>query len=148
MHLQFQIEKIVDEFNKYLQIARKVLNFIVEENLPFKIVESKAFRDLLEKTCGRKIQMPTRYKIMSLLQDDYKNMKSTLKEVLAKQEHLCITADVWSSRAQSYLGLTVHYINDLFQRESYVLAFRQLKFKQTYIELAKAMTEIFEDFRN
>lgn len=57
------------------------------------------------------------------------------------------TADVWSSRAQSYLGVTVHFMNSEFKRESYVLAFKQLLFKQTYKELAKAMDEIFGDYR-
>lgn len=57
-----------------------------------------------------------------------------------------VTADVWSSRAQSYLGMTVHFLNHEFKRESYVLAFKQLHTRQTYKELALAMDQIFDDY--
>lgn len=78
---------------------------------------------------------------MSTLNENLKKMKSTLKDILAKQEYLCITCDVWSSRGQSYLGVTVHFLNSDLQktqhRESYVLAFKQLHARQTYVELAQ-----------
>lgn len=95
---------------------------------------------------GRKILMPSRYKFMATLEARFKLMKNALREVLAKQKYLCITTDVWSSRAQSYLGVTVHFINESFVRQSYVLAFKELKLKQTYKELARALNEVFEDY--
>lgn len=73
-------------------------------------------------------------------------MKIKLKEILSKQKFLCLTADAWSSRAQSYLGVTVHFLNADYKRDSYVLAFKQMFCKQTYKELAEAMYEIFKDY--
>lgn len=74
-------------------------------------------------------------------------MKDELIVLLSKQKYLCATADVWSSRAQSYLGVTIHFINDVtFIRESYVLAFRQLSSRQTYQELGNALNVIFNEF--
>lgn len=83
---------------------------------------------------------------MKTLDTEYKKMKEKLSNTLSQQENLCITADVWSSRCQSYLGVTVHFLNKEFKRESYVLAFKQILVKQTYKELAKAMDQIFTDF--
>lgn len=90
--------------------------------------------------------MPSRHKFMSTLDAHFKEVKTELKMLLSKQSHICVTADVWSSRAQSYLGVTVHFINESFDRESYLLGFKQLKQRQTYDVLAKALDEIFKDF--
>lgn len=83
---------------------------------------------------------------MSTLNEQSNNVKSELKQILSKQKYLCVTADVWTSRAQSYLGVTVHFLNANFDRESYVLAFKQMLQRQTYAELARTLNEIFADY--
>lgn len=102
---------------------------------------------MLESVSGRKVVIPSRPKFVKTLNDEFKEMKEKLKETLGQQKYLCLTADVWSSRAQSYLGVTVHFLNrETFKRESFVLAFKQLHFKQTYKELGNAMTDIFDEY--
>lgn len=130
----------------YTQISSKLLNFIIDGNLSYNVSQQQSLQDLLETVSGRRIVMPSRHKFMKTLDTEYGKMKDALRAILSKQKHLCVTADAWSSRAQSYLGVTVHFINENFKRESYVLAFKQLYFKQTYKELAKAMNEIFDDY--
>lgn len=74
-------------------------------------------------------------------------MKKVLIGHLSKQKYLCATADVWSSRAISYLGVTIHFIEkETYQRESYVIGFKHLKHKQTYDVLASVLHEIFIDY--
>lgn len=90
--------------------------------------------------------MPTRHAFMSNLSGQFEKTKSELRALLKLQEYLCITADAWSSRAQSYLGVTIHFINKNYVRESYVLAFKQLHTRQTYKELADALHAIFKDY--
>lgn len=83
---------------------------------------------------------------MQTLDSEFAKMKGALIDTLSKQKNLCITADVWSSRAQSYLGVTVHFINKDYIRESYALAFRQLVGKQTHDVLGKALDGIFNEY--
>lgn len=83
---------------------------------------------------------------MNMLESQVEKVKTELKDRLAQQKYLCVTADGWSSRAQSYLGVTCHFINERYERESYLLAFKQMKEKQTYDVLAKAMDDIFKDY--
>lgn len=91
--------------------------------------------------------MPTRHLFMKTLDKSFGEMKSVLKDHLSKQKYLCATADVWSSRAQSYLGVTIHFIaKHTFRRESYVIAFKQMHGKQTYDVLGAAIHNIFTDF--
>lgn len=59
---------------------------------------------------------------------------------------VCVTCDVWTCRATSFLGMTIHFINANFERESYALAFRPLKGRQTHEILAVEMNKIFINF--
>lgn len=118
----------------------------MDGNLSFNVAQLPSLKELLETVAGRKILMPSRKKFMATLDERFAEMKSTLKDILSHQKYLCITCDVWSSRAQSYLGVTVHFLNSSFVRESYVLAFKQLHRQQTYKELAQELDAIFVDF--
>lgn len=90
--------------------------------------------------------MPTKGYFMKTLDDSYSKMKKKLTDVLAKQEVVCVTCDVWSSRAQSYIGMSVHYLTPDYERKSYVLAFRQLTGRQTNEELSLEMNKMFNEF--
>lgn len=101
---------------------------------------------LLETIGQRKIIMPKKTAFMINLKDRFITMKTKLIEVLEEQKYVCTTCDVWSSRANSYLGMTVHFIAKDFEHQSYVLAFRKLEAKQTYIELATTINDISKEF--
>lgn len=103
-------------------------------------------KDLLEGVSGRRVLMADRRKFMKRVDEKFNVMKESLKKVLSEQEKICVTCDVWTCRAQSYLGVTVHFINENFKRESYLLAFKQLNARQTYLYLANKLNEIFTDF--
>lgn len=75
-------------------------------------------------------------------------METVLIERLSQLKYLCATADAWSSRCQSYLGVTIHFLNtEPFKRESYVIGFKRILFKQTNDELARAINNIFLHFK-
>lgn len=99
-----------------------------------------------EKVSGRKVLIPSRRKFMSTLDQQFVRMRDSLKQVLKEQKHICITCDVWSSRAQSYLGVTAHFINEHFERESFLLSFKRLFGRQTYVYLAEQLDSIFKDY--
>lgn len=144
-----QINLIGNSMNKFhsrFQIATKVLNFIIDAHLSFNVSQTPSLQVLLETVSGRKVNMPTRYKIMHTLDAEFEKMKAILKELLNKQKYLCVTADVWTSHARSFLGVTVHFIDDDFVRQSYLLGFKQLDRRQTHDILAKALNDIFQDF--
>lgn len=130
----------------HFQVTKKLVDFIVQGHLAYDVSQLPALKDLLETVAGRKISMPSRFKFMAALHARFDGMKASLKEILRAQKYLCITTDVWSSRAQSYLGVTVHFLDKLFVRHSHLLAFKELKGKQTYKVLAKALNDVFEDF--
>lgn len=105
-----------------------------------------SLQTLLERVSGRKVVIPSRRKFMNTLDQQFVRMRDSLKQVLKEQKYICITCDVWSSRAQSYLGVTVHFINEHFERESFLLSFKRLFGRQTYVFLAEQLDSIFKDY--
>lgn len=100
----------------------------------------------MNTAAGREIAVPSTTVFMNFLKVQFDEMKTGLQNTLKTQQFLCITTDVWSSRAQSYLGMTVHFFDDKFDRESYVLALRELKAKQTYDVLTTEIIKVLNDF--
>lgn len=80
------------------------------------------------------------------LDEKFDHMKNKLIVTLKSVKYVCVTCDVWSSRSQSYLGATIHYLSESYERMSYVLAFRPITGKQSYEILAKMLSNIFNEF--
>lgn len=123
-----------------------MLNFVVDLNLPFSTIQQPSFKNMINTIAGKDISIPSTTVFMNFLKAQYDEMKSKLASLLDKQKYLCVTADVWSSRAQSYLGLTVHFINNDLERESFVLAFKQIQKRQTNDVLASEMHKVLQEY--
>lgn len=101
----------------------------------------------MEGVSGRKIRLPSPKTFISLLRDDTDILKENLKYLLSQQEYVCETIDAWTSRAISFIGITVHFLDETtLERKSYVLAFREVKFKQDHKNIAKFIHDVNKEF--
>ncbi|KAF2889817.1 hypothetical protein ILUMI_16355, partial [Ignelater luminosus] len=107
-------------------VNKLVINYIVEEMRPVCTVEKPAFvKSKLEAT-------------KSTVIDYY------IKEELAKTKYVCTTADIWSAQSKSYLGVTVHFIDDKsFERKSFVLCYKPFKFAHSFDKIAGVVNEVY-----
>lgn len=124
----------------------KLLNFVTHTHSPFAIIQHPSFSELLNSVAGKDVKIPKPKAFMDFLHVEYDEMKIILVNILSIQQYLCITCDVWSSRAVAFLGMTVHFINENFERESSALAFRNMKNKQTHEEIATEMIKVLAEF--
>lgn len=125
-----------------------MVKFVASCNLSFNVLQQHTFRELLELVAGHEVNVPCNKIIMRTLENVYDEMKSKLIKIISKQKYVCVTCDVWSSSAQSYLGMTLHFLTSEFKRVPVVQAFRQMLFKQTNQEITSILVEIFEDFNH
>lgn len=124
-----------------------LLSLIVQSNLPFSIVKSTELKELLEMVSGREINIPSATTIMLTLTNKFNEMKDRIISELSQQRHVCITTDIWTHSARSYLGVSVHYFDKNWKHHSYIIAFKYLKERHTYDYLARCLHEIFNDFK-
>ena len=106
-------------------ITMGVARFIAMDLRPYSVVENDGFHELLR-------ELEPRYKIPSrqhfsetCIPELYKKTKTDLKAKLSSAERVAITTDAWTSRAtDSYITITVHYVNLDWELASYVLQTR------------------------
>lgn len=109
-------------------------------------MRSKELKKLLEGVSGRQVEMPSIPITMTAMKNRFDSMKIKLKKQVSLQSYVCCTADIWSHMRRSYLGVSLHYIDENWQRKSYILAFRYLNKRHTFDYLAECLAAIFEEY--
>lgn len=108
------------------------MDFILSEDLAFDTVNKRSFLDVIH-TITPNVSMPKKTKLIQTLIKKVDMISETLKAIFKEQSHVCTTADVWSCRGRSFLGVSAHYIDfKLIERKSYILAFEPILEKQDY----------------
>lgn len=85
---------------------------------------------------------PTKKTLMSDLNKKYEQLKTKLKDQIYNAKYICLTADVWTNKSRSFLGVSVHYFDEKLDRQSYLLAFRRVYGRHTYAVLADMLLKI------
>lgn len=125
-----------------------ILDYIIEEMKPLSTTEKPAFRRMIEVfSIGTQVTVLGRKKLMGLLKKKNERMVTSMIALLSKQHFICMTADIWSCHNRSYLGMTVHFIdNDTLERVSLALACRRFKYCHDYKNIALAIFKVQKDF--
>ncbi|KAJ8706986.1 hypothetical protein PYW08_011120 [Mythimna loreyi] len=69
-----------------------------------------------------------------------------IKTVLQDTSYVCTTADIWSGKKRSFIGVTAHWITSDLQRESKTLACRRFKGTHSYDRIAVLLEDIHSEF--
>ena len=110
-------------------------------------VESPSFKKLIHRLTKGRLSPKCRQTLTNQLEQRFVSTKEELKQKLADVNYVCTTADCWTSRRRSFLGMTVHWIcPNTLERRGSCLAIRQLNGKHTYDILAKAIEEVNNEF--
>ena len=81
--------------------------------LPLSTVESPAFKKLIEGISVSSVNIPSRKSLALYLEKAYESMMAKFKKILEEVSKVLTTADVWASHNRSYLGMTIHWIDEI-----------------------------------
>lgn len=125
-----------------------VTNLIVDAALPIRLVECAAFKDLVVKLSQmtREVHCPSTYTVNKCLEEQYERMLIEIRRKLATTRYVCTTADMWTSRCKSYLGVTVHWLNDKCVRESYAIACSRMMGTQDYKTISRIINHAHQRY--
>ncbi|XP_063364761.1 uncharacterized protein LOC134653354 [Cydia amplana] len=97
---------------------------------------SEQLQVMSRRTLGRKIDTAQ------------KTVTDKLISIFSKLDYVSTTADIWSTKTRSFLGVTAHWINEAtLERMSCVLSFNRFKGSHTYDKIAEMLFEVQSDFR-
>lgn len=113
-------------------------------------VDTEPFRKFVGRMTGGRLFPRCRQTVTTQLEDKFLERKQKLKEKLATLKSVCTTADCWTSRRRSFIGVTVHWLEasqrNVLERRGCCLAIRELSGRHTYDVIAKALEGIHNEF--
>lgn len=139
------IKKITPEESK--RVDRDLLELFITDYQPFRIVEDKGFKKFVKNIPG--YTLPSRKNISSaMIPALYQTALSDVKSrVSLDASSVCLTTDCWtSSQTESYIGVTVHYIDKNFEPQQILLEFKGLNETHTSANLAKELKRVTDEW--
>jgi hypothetical protein len=118
-----------------------LLSFVLEANLPFRLVEHDSFRKLLS-LCRPNIQIPHRTYIKTSLLQRFDAMQKGLLRDLPASRKISLALDCWTSpNHYAFLAITDYFISDDWRYCEVLLAFKPLRGKHSGSRLAEYVME-------
>lgn len=128
-------------------IDKQLLHLFTDTFQPFRIVEEKAFRSFVA-ALNPSYELPTRHTISrTLIPAMYEQCIHETHNVLKNVRKVCVTTDCWTSiNNESYMGVTVHFLDETFNPVSLLLECSTLPVAHTSINLAKELKRILTEW--
>ncbi|CAB5364352.1 unnamed protein product [Rhizophagus irregularis] len=124
-----------------------MIEWIVLDMQPFKIVKGDAFRKMISKF-DPKHKLPTRNTIKNLVVNLFKkrreNIKSYINTILGK---VSITTDIWSLlKNEGFLGVTIHFIDNEWLLKHFTLDIFKFKGSHTGLAISDEIYKLLKEF--
>ena len=124
-----------------------VAEYIINDMLPLSTVESPGFKKLIADITSSSVELPNRKALATHLDKAYELMISKIKVTLEAVCRVSTTADVWTGHNKSYLGMTVHWIDESsLMRQKAAIACTRVIGRHTYDVLAAKIEQIHEQY--
>lgn len=106
---------------------------------PLSIVEHPSFKQLFD---GFDVEVLSRSTLTRRISELFLERQAKIKSDLMNVQYVCTTADIWSAKKRSFIGVTCHWINDDFCRQSATLACQRFKGTHSYDRIASILEDI------
>ena len=112
---QTSLDNFVKRHSQKIQSEKtqKVVEWIVLDLQPFKVVEGEAFREMVSKL-DPQYQVPSRETIKKAIMKSFEDRKTVVKNFIKNiPGKVALTTDIWSSlKSEGFLGITIHFIDE------------------------------------
>ena len=134
------------EKEKIQAIDHALIFFLIFSFSPFSIVCNKYFINFV-KELNPEYRLPDRKTLNKLLWQIYDEYKEYAKNYFQTIKWVHSTCDTWTSCANNnYLGVTIHFLDDIFQLKSFTLSLKNVLGEHKAENLNYALQNVFEEF--
>lgn len=130
------------------KITTLVAEFVARDMRPISSVDGSGFQQLM-RYMEPGYKPPSRPFLTTTCRRLYSSLKENVLDILSSPDvYVALTTDLWTSRAiESYLTVTVHYINSEWKLESKVLQTREMKERHTGENIAEALLSVINEWK-
>ena len=129
------------------QFEMDIAEFVIDAMVPLKVVDSKYFRKIfINQKLGNKVNAISRRRLGRILDKRYTECMCNIKSQLESVQFVCTTADIWSGRRRSFLGVTAHWISTNYERKSAALACRRFAGEHSFATITDLLKSIHTEF--
>ncbi|CAI2197258.1 670_t:CDS:1, partial [Funneliformis geosporum] len=125
-----------------------VVIWVISDQQPFRVVENKNFIKMIN-TFDPRYTIPNRHQIKAMVIQEFNKRCSNIGYDLRKiPEKVAFTADMWTSTlsSEAYLGLTIHYIDQNWVLQRFLLNIIPFKIRHSGINIASSISNILGEF--
>ncbi|KAL0222438.1 hypothetical protein RCL1_002292 [Eukaryota sp. TZLM3-RCL] len=125
-----------------------IVELIVENDLSFSFIHSKALLKLIQFFNPAVLHLPSRQTVQRTILLAHQNMKMKLKEHISSlNSKVALTLDMWTSIARrSFIAVTLHYVDDNFSAKSAILEIVHLPNPHTGTAILKYLKELINEY--
>jgi hypothetical protein len=126
------------------EFKKRLVEWVVEDNLPFTVVESARFRPLFSPGT----MIPSANTIKRETMKCYQEQGACVRDRLCNAgSKISLTLDCWTSpNTQAFMGITAHYIDDAWVPHSLVLDFAPLDSQHAGEDLCETLVAACDQF--
>ena len=123
-----------------------ILNTIVGDLRPINLVEGEHFKKLMNYLVPG-YDIPSRKTMMKNIEDKWADGQSKMRALLANVKFAAFTTDMWSNtKRESFLGLTIHFIDKNYKLVNLVLATKEVNEEHSGDNLVAWLEAILEEY--
>lgn len=130
-------------------VDNALLNMIVTDFQPFKIVEDTGFKQFVN-LLNPNYCLPTRQAISkTLIPLEYQKCVAKVEDLITNEaDNVCLTTDCWTSRCnESYIAITAHFVNKDFILKSVLLECSEFSERHTAVNLSDEIRSIITKWK-
>ncbi|KAK9961837.1 hypothetical protein ABG768_007237 [Culter alburnus] len=130
-----------------VKITEAIAGFICKDMRPYSVVENVGFRRLMKVMEPNYVIVSRKHLSEEVIPNMYQTVKDGVMCKLKTAERVGITSDTWTSVAtESYMSVTAHYIDELWNLVSYVLQTTEVQTDHRSVSLVEMLTKAMEEW--
>lgn len=125
-----------------------IIDWIISDLQPFQVVENPYFIRIFKKFDPR-YQVPNRQNLKNMVVNEFNNIRENISAHIAQiPGKIALTADMWTSKFtnDAFLGLTVHYIDQDWKLQNFLLDIIPFTQRHSGINIASSINSVLIDF--
>ena len=129
------------------QTKKEYIDLIVKTEAPFTLLDHPQFKKFCNYLVQGEVGIPSRHSGCRGMEKLFEDESDKVRELLRPIERVSLTTDTWTTTNNvAILGITIHWIDDMWRLHEQVLSVEELGVSHQGIILAEVVYRVLEEY--